>query len=237
MFVTIRSPICDEGKSVQVIVGLSNGKLETSLLRAGDAAAVGEAAEWARRGYPVVFPTDTVYGVGVTPFDEAAIERLYALKGRPAEKGIPILLADLAALDGVARAVPPAARALIDHFWPGPLTLIVPRRPELPAVISPDDTIAVRVPAHDVARALIGAAGGALATTSANLSGQAPARSGATAFTALRGRVAAVLDDGPSPVGQASTIVDCTGRRPLILRAGPLSAADLGLEDQPPNLP
>ena len=207
------------------------GQPETSLLRAGDAAAVAEAAEWARRGLPVVFPTDTVYGVGVTPFDAAAIERLYALKGRPAEKGIPILLADVAALDAVARAVPPTARDLIDRFWPGPLTLIVPRWPELPDIISPDDTIAVRVPAHAVARALIRAAGGALATTSANLSGEEPARSGAAAFAALRGRVAAVLDDGPSSGGLASTIVDCTGRRPIILRAGPLTAGDLGLVD------
>lgn len=200
-------------------------------MRAGDATAVAQAAGWARRGYPVVFPTDTVYGVGVNPFDAAAIDRLYALKGRPAEKGIPILLDGVAALDRVARAVPPTARAFIDRFWPGPLTLIVPRRRELPANIAPVDTIAVRVPAHAVARALIAAAGGALATTSANLSGQAPARSGAAAFAALRGRVAAVLDDGPSPVGQASTIVDCSGPRPIILRAGPLSAADLGLEE------
>ncbi len=207
------------------------GRPETSLLRAGDAAAVAEAADWARRGYPVVFPTDTVYGVGVAPFDAVAIERLYALKGRPSEKGIPILLGDVAALDGVSRAVPPLARDLIARFWPGPLTLIVPRRPELPAVISPDDTIAVRVPDHAVARALIAAAGGALATTSANLSGEEPARSGAAAFAALRGRVAAVLDDGPSPVGRASTIVDCTGRQPVILRSGPLSATDLGLAD------
>lgn len=216
---------------LEVIADSTVGQPETSLLRAGDAAAMAEAAEWACRGLPVVFPTDTVYGVGVTPFDAAAIERLYALKGRPAEKGIPILLADLAALDAVARAVPPPALDLIDRFWPGPLTLIVPRRPELPDIISPDDTIAVRVPAHAVACALIRAAGGALATTSANLSGEEPARSGAAAFAALRGRVAAVLDDGPSPGGQASTIVDCTGHRPIILRAGPLTAADLGLAD------
>jgi L-threonylcarbamoyladenylate synthase len=210
---------------------LSSGQIETSLLRAGGDAAVDEAAAWTRRGYPVVFPTDTVYGVGVNPFDAAAIERLYALKGRPAEKGIPILLADAAALEIVALAIPPAARDFIARFWPGPLTLIVPRRPELPANIAPDDTIAVRVPAHDVARALIAAASGALATTSANLSGQEPARSGAAAFAALRGRVAAVLDDGPSPVGRPSTIVDCTSPRPVILRAGPLSAVDLGLEE------
>jgi L-threonylcarbamoyladenylate synthase len=200
-------------------------------LRAGDPAAVAEAAGWLRRGYPVVFPTDTVYGVGVTPFEEAAIKRLYTLKGRSADKGIPVLLADAGDLDSVAKAVPPSAAALIARFWPGALTLIVPRRAELPRVISPNDTIAVRVPDHAVARALIRAAGGAVATSSANLSGQPSARSGAEALAALGGIVAAVLDDGPSPGDRASTIVDCTGARPLILRVGPLSAADLGLEE------
>jgi L-threonylcarbamoyladenylate synthase len=206
------------------------GKLDTRVLDAGDPAAVEEAAAWLRRGYPVVFPTDTVYGVGVTPFDAAAIEWLYAVKGRPASKGIPILLAAAADLESVAAAVPSAARALIDRFWPGPLTLVVPRRPDLPAALSPDDTIAVRLPAHEVARAVIRLAGGATATSSANRSGHEPALSGAAASAALGGYVAAILDGGPSPGGMASTVVDCTGVRPVITRPGPLSAVDLGLE-------
>ena len=90
----------------------------------------------------MVLPTDTVYGVGVLPYDAAAVDRLYAVKGRPAEKGIPILLGDVADVAHVAGIIPPAAAALMAHFWPGPLTLIVPRRPELPANLSPDDTIA-----------------------------------------------------------------------------------------------
>jgi L-threonylcarbamoyladenylate synthase len=198
-------------------------------LNANDPAAVEAAAAWLRRGYPVVFPTDTVYGVGVTPFDEAAVEWLYAVKGRPTSKGIPILLAAADDLESVAATIPPAARELIDRFWPGPLTLVVPRRAELPANLSPDDTIAVRLPDHAVARAVIRAAGGAVATSSANRSGQPPALSGAAAADALGGAVAAVLDDGPSPGGMASTVVDCTGSRPVITREGPLSAAELGL--------
>lgn len=206
-------------------------QLETRLLRSGDPASIAEAAAWLSRGYPVVFPTDTVYGVGVIPYEEAAIERLYAVKERPAAKGIPILLSEAADLARVARSIPPTAQALIDRFWPGPLTIIVPRRPDLPDVISPNDTIAVRIPAHAIARDLIRQAGGAVATTSANLSGHEPAHSGAAAFAALRGRVAAVLDDGPSPGDRASTIVDCTGARPVLVREGPLSAADLGLDE------
>jgi L-threonylcarbamoyladenylate synthase len=203
--------------------------LDTRYLSGDDPSSIDEAAVWLRRGYPVVFPTDTVYGVGVVPYDAAAIEWLYALKGRPAGKGIPILLADAADLASVAAAVPPSARELIDRFWPGPLTLIVPRRPDLPAGISPNDNVAVRVPDHGVARALIRRAGGAVATTSANLSGREPARNGAEAAASLGGFVAAIVDDGPSPGGQASTIVDCTGPWPVIARKGPLAAADLGI--------
>jgi len=203
----------------------------TLRLDADDPAAVALAAEHLRRGLPVVFPTDTVYGIGVLPFDPVAIERLYAAKGRPAEKGIPVLLAEPADVAQIAADVPPAAAALMARFWPGPLTLIVPRQPTLPDNLSPNDTVAVRVPDHAVARALIRAAGGAVAATSANVSGQPAARSAGEALAALAGRAAAVLDDGPSPGGRASTIVDCTVQPPVILRVGPLSAADLGLRE------
>ena len=204
--------------------------MTTRWLDATDPTAIPTAADLLRRGLPVVLPTDTVYGVGVLPYDAAAVDRLYAVKGRPAEKGIPILLGDVADVAHVAGIIPPAAAALMAHFWPGPLTLIVPRRPELPANLSPDDTIAVRVPDHALARALIRAAGGAVAATSANVSGQPPARAADEALAVLGGRVAAVLDDGPSPGGVASTVVDCTVDPPVVRRAGPLTAADLGLE-------
>ena len=202
----------------------------TLRLDAADPAAIDKVADLLRRGLPVVFPTDTVYGVGVLPFDAAALSQLYAAKGRPTEKGIPVLLGDVADVAHVAGVIPLAAAALMAHFWPGPLTLVVPRRAGLPANLSPDDTVAVRVPDHAVARALIRAAGGAVAATSANVSGQPPARSADEALAELDGRVAAVLDDGLSPGGVASTVVDCTSERPVVLRVGPLSAADLGLE-------
>lgn len=225
----------NQGKTEHVIARPKGTKLDTRHLLAAEPSAVIEAAAWLRRGYPVVFPTDTVYGVGVLPFDASALDSLYALKGRPADKGIPVLLADAADLFKVAEAIPPAAQRLIDRFWPGPLTLIVPRRAGLPDAISPNDNIAVRLPDHALARALIHEAGGAVATTSANLSGHDPALSGAAALAALRGAVAAVLDDGPTPGDRPSTIVDCSAARPFIVRPGPLSAVGLGLEENSHN--
>lgn len=213
-----------------MLAELTSITLNTRHLPAGEPSAIIEAAEWLRRGFPVVFPTDTVYGVGVLPFDATALDRLYALKGRPAEKGIPVLLADAVDLFKVAGEISLHAQRLIDRFWPGPLTLIVPRRAGLPDAISPNQNIAVRLPDHAVARALIREAGGAVATTSANLSGHDPALSGAAALAALGSMVAVVLDDGPTPGDRPSTIVDCSSERPFIVREGPLSAADLGLE-------
>lgn len=120
-----------------MIAGIDIVYLQTSYLRAGDTTAIDEAAVWLRRGLPVVFPTDTVYGVGVMPFDEAAIERLYQVKERDLSKGIPILLADAADLERVAGSISPFAQWLIEQFWPGPLTLIVPRAPGLPIASHP----------------------------------------------------------------------------------------------------
>jgi L-threonylcarbamoyladenylate synthase len=194
-----------------------------------NANATESAAALLRAGRLVVFPTDTVYGVGADAWDGTAVARLYQVKERPRHKGIPILLGDAAALDEVAAAIPDSARRYMEAFWPGPLTLIVPKSPRLPAAISANEKVAVRLPDHDVTRALIRAAGGAAAATSANLSGQPPARSGEAALAALGDRVAAVLDDGPAPGGVASTVVDCTVAPPRVLRPGPITAADLSL--------
>ncbi len=202
-------------------------ELHTRLLHAGDPGAIDATAVALRQGQLAVIPTDTVYGVGCDAFNAGAIERLYRVKQRPSEKGIPVLLADPADLARVARAVPAVAQALIARFWPGPLTLIVPRHAALPANISQDANIAVRIPDCDVARAVIRQAGGALATSSANLSGQAPAQSGAEALAALAGRVDVVLDDGPTGQALPSTIIDCTGNEPVVLRQGPLTMAEL----------
>jgi L-threonylcarbamoyladenylate synthase len=201
--------------------------MKTHLLDAQQPDAVAQAAGWLRQGQLVAFPTDTVYGVGVDAFNAAAIEQLYQAKQRPTSKGIPILLADPADLDKVTQHVPAVARRLMARYWPGPLTLIVPRHPDLPANISPNDSIAVRLPDCEVARALIRAAGGAVAATSANQSGQPPAQTGTEVLAALEGLVTAVLDDGPAPGGVPSTIITFANGQLRIIRKGPITAHDL----------
>lgn len=205
-------------------------RVTTCVLDAQDLTAVPAAAAAIRRGQLVVLPTDTVYGVGTTPWHGEAIIALYTAKVRPAEKGIPILLADVADVAQVAREVPAAARPLIERFWPGPLTLVLPRRAELPSELAPGDTVAVRIPDHELSRAIIRAAGGAVATTSANRSGSAAAQTAEEALAQLAGAVELIIDAGPSPQGHASTVVDCTTAQLRILRVGPLTAVDLGLE-------
>lgn len=201
--------------------------LNTRHILASQENAIAETAVFLHQGELVVFPTDTVYGVGVHAFNAPAILKLYAVKQRTLDKGIPILLADLDDIAKVASTIPAAAQVAIETFWPGPLTIIVPKHPDLPDCISPNEGIAVRIPANDAARALIRAAGGALATSSANLSGQPPASDGPTAFAELQGRIAAVLDDGPTPGNTPSTIVSYLGPTPVILREGPITATQL----------
>ncbi|MGD2078448.1 MAG: L-threonylcarbamoyladenylate synthase [Chloroflexota bacterium] len=201
--------------------------METILLDANAPDAIREAADFVRAGQLVAFPTDTLYGVGSSIDDGRPISRLFVAKERSLAKGIPILLADAGDVDLVAADVPPVARDFMTRYWPGPLTIIVARRPGLPAVLAPGNSVAVRVPDHPVARRFIRAAGGAVAATSANLSGRQPALNAGEAMAALGGRIAAVLDGGPVRVGQASTIVDCTADPPLIVRQGPVPASAL----------
>ena len=194
----------------------------TKILNAADPTAITQAAEAIKQGDLVVFPTDTLYGVGVDAFSETAVAKLYAAKKRPFSKGIPILLADIDDLNKVVASVPHTARAYIEQYWPGPLTLILPKADHLPANISPNQGIAVRIPDHSDGRAFIRAAGGALATSSANLSGQPPATTANQALAQLNGMATIILDAGPSPQQVASTIIDCTGPTLTIVRQGPL---------------
>ena len=195
---------------------------DTHLIPAAQPDAIEQALRILRAGGLAAFPTDTVYGVGALAFDGPAVESIYAAKDRPVEKAIPILIADADDLDKVAVDVPPMARILAARFWPGPLTLVVPKQPTLPEAISATTTVAVRIPDHPVARALLRAAG-PMAVTSANLSGQPSPVEAEEVLRQLNGRIPLVLDGGVTPGGVPSTLVDCLGAEPVLLREGPLT--------------
>lgn len=180
-------------------------------------------ADAIRLGGLVVFPTDTVYGVGCDPYNVAAIRRIYRAKGRAQAKALPLLLSEASRISDVAQETPEAARLLGAAFWPGALTLVVWRRPGLPPELGGGSTIAVRVPDHAWVREFIGLCGGALATTSANLSGEPDATDARTAASYLGADVEFVVDGGASAGGVPSTVVDCTTRPVRVLRAGAIS--------------
>lgn len=187
-----------------------------------------EAAEHLRRGGLVAFPTETVYGLGADASDAAAVARIFAAKGRPADHPLIVHLADADQLDAWAADVPESARRLAARFWPGPLTLILRKRPEVPdAVTGGQPTVGVRVPSHPVARALLRAFGGGVAAPSANRFGRVSPTTAERVVAELGDRVDVVLDGGACEVGLESTIVDLSGDRPRLLRPGGIDAAEL----------
>jgi L-threonylcarbamoyladenylate synthase len=190
------------------------------------AKEIEQALRILKHGGIVAFPTDTVYGLGSLAFDNTAIESIYAAKDRPIEKAIPILMADLVDLEKIADDIPEMALRFASHFWPGPLTCIVPKKPILPPAVSATPTVAVRIPDHPDARALLRAAG-PMAVTSANISGQPSPSTAREVYDQLKGRIPLILDGGKTQGGVPSTLVDCTGHEPVILREGPISMSDL----------
>lgn len=200
------------------------------VLAAIDDGVIAAAATALRNGAIVALPTDTVYGIAADLNRPEAIERLYTVKGRPESKAIPILLADASGIDLVALEMPPPARILAQRFWPGGLTLVVPSQLGLPAPVTSSDergqaTVAIRVPDHPVARAIIAAAGGALAVTSANRSGEAPALDAGPLACLHLLPSDLIIDGGPTPGDKPSTIVAVMGEAIAILREGTISAA------------
>lgn len=188
---------------------------------ADDVAGRAEAVLVLRAGGVVALPTDTVYGIAVALDTPGGIERLFAVKRRPPDKGI-MLLIDDAAQAGAIGIMTPASTALADACWPGGLTVVVPQRPDvpLPAVLTGGaPTIGLRAPAHDAPRALARGLG-PMPVTSANVSGLPEARDAAAIVDQLGDAVDLVLDGGPAHGGPASTVVDCTGERPVVLRVG-----------------
>ncbi len=197
-------------------------------VRVADAAAIREAAGLLRTGALVAFPTETVYGLGALALDVRAVGRIFAAKGRPPDNPLIVHVSHLDALADVAAHIPEVARRLGQRFWPGPLTLVLPRGPAVPDIVTAGlSTVAVRIPAHPVALELIRAVGAPVAAPSANRSGRpSPTRAEHVADD-LAQRVAMILDGGPTEVGIESTVLDVTGERPVLLRCGAVTRTDL----------
>ncbi len=191
-----------------------------------DPAALREAAAVLRAGGLVAFPTETVYGLGADGLDAGAVARIYAAKGRPSTNPLILHVDGLPMARSLCRTWPEAAIRLAEAFWPGPLTLVLPRRDVVPdAVTGGGGTVALRMPAHRVPLSLIGLLGRPLAAPSANLSERVSPTRAAHVLEDLEGRIPLVLDGGPTARGLESTVVDLSGEAPRILRPGPIPPA------------
>jgi L-threonylcarbamoyladenylate synthase len=195
--------------------------------------AIEAAARAVQRGGLVVLPTDTVYGIGADAFDHAAVQALLDAKGRGREMPPPVLISAATTLAALATNVQSYVEALTEAFWPGPLTLVCEQQPSLTWDLGETrGTVAVRMPDHEIALALLERTG-PLAVSSANLSGLPAATEAAAAEGMLGESVEVVLDGGPSPKGEASTILDVRASQPRLLRLGALSVAELNDVIQP----
>lgn len=188
---------------------------------APEPAMIADAAQVLRAGGLVAFPTETVYGLGALALDPKAVARVFVAKGRPATDPLIVHVATVEHLAQVLDAEPPALRTLAARFWPGPLTVIGPRQARVPeAVTAGGPSVAVRVPAHPVAQALLHATGAPIAAPSANRFSHPSPTSADHVRADLDGRIDLIVDGGPTPVGVESTIVDLSQVPPMVLRPG-----------------
>jgi L-threonylcarbamoyladenylate synthase len=181
-----------------------------------------------KKGGIVAYPTDTVYGLGAGISFTQAIERIYAVKERALNNPFPLLLSDISQISQVAESVPPVAWRLMDIYWPGALTLVLPALKNVPRIITAGGTtVAVRIPAHPVPVALIRGIGEPIVGTSANLSKYPSALTALEVSSQLGNKVDFIIDGGKSRGGIESTIVDVTGDKPVVLREGAISRTDI----------
>jgi L-threonylcarbamoyladenylate synthase len=189
---------------------------------------IAKAAALIRAGKTVAFPTETVYGLGADAFNALAVARIFEIKGRPSFDPLIVHLADIAHLEGVASGVPLLAHKLAEKFWPGPLTLVLPKTAAVPDIVTSGlNTVGVRVPDHALARALIEAAGTPVAAPSANLFGRISPTTAQHVRDQLGASVDLILDGGPCRVGVESTIVSFAEARPLVLRLGGVTVEEI----------
>ncbi|MEE8391352.1 MAG: L-threonylcarbamoyladenylate synthase [Anaerolineae bacterium] len=204
--------------------------MRTEVIHVGNENAQHRAVEVLKGGGLVAFSTDTVYGLAALPWNLDALAHLLEAKQRRPDKPIPLLLSDADQLDRVAtipRRFRRQARRLITHFWPGGLTLVLPKTEIVPSLISPNHTVGVRVPNLLLSRMIIQSAGGVLAVTSANISGQLSPITAQEVKEQLGGRIELILDDGPTLGGIPSSVLDCTVSPPSLLRHGAVTEVAL----------
>ncbi|HEY0868313.1 MAG TPA: L-threonylcarbamoyladenylate synthase [Fimbriimonas sp.] len=186
---------------------------------------IAQAARFLREGVLIGMPTETVYGIAAQADDPEAVQHVFRLKGRPADNPLIVHIAGLSQLREVARVVTDAAKRLTERFWPGPLTVVLPKNPRIPHIVTAErDTVAVRVPAHPVALKLLRAAGPLSAPSANRFMSLSPTRA-EDIDPELGDRLGMILDGGPCTVGVESTVVDCTGPFPRILRPGGIDRA------------
>jgi len=177
-----------------------------------------------QKGGVIAFPTDTVYGLGADAFNASAVERIYQVKNRPKHLQLPLLIANIEQLTVLADPITEIAQLLARRFWPGGLTLVLPKTVSLPAHVAPGPTIAVRVPDHPVCMALVQRLGNPIIGTSANISGQPAALTAEEVGQQLGGKMDFIINGGKCPGGKESTVVDVTHGSPIILRQGIIPA-------------
>ncbi len=195
----------------------------TEILPAESHQAIRLARRLLREGEVIAFPTDTVYGVGTNAFQAWSVRRVFALKQRPPDKALPVFIYQVDDLNQVARNVPNRAWLLLQKLWPGPLTVVLPKNPHLPAAVTGgQDTIAVRIPNHPLCLELVVGFGRPLAVTSANLSGRPTPPTAQGVAAQLGPGLPLVLDGGPSPTSRPSTVIDLSVDPPRLLRQGDL---------------
>jgi L-threonylcarbamoyladenylate synthase len=186
------------------------------------------AAGLIKRGWIVAFPTETVYGLGADVFDEAAVARIFEAKRRPPDNPLIAHIGSLDQLGRLAAEVKPFARTLMDRFFPGPLTVVLKKTDEVPLIATAGlDTIGVRMPRHPVAREFLKACGTPVVAPSANLSGRPSPTTWRAVFEDLNGRIDCILQGEATEIGLESTVVDCSGEVPMVLRLGSVSLADI----------
>lgn len=193
-----------------------------------DPAVIARAAELLRAGRLVAFPTETVYGLGANALDAAAVARIFEAKGRPSFNPLIVHAGSASEVFALARETNERAIALANAFWPGPLTLVLPKQPIVPDIVTAGlDSVAVRVPAHPVARALLAEAKIPIAAPSANLSTMLSPTQGRHVQGSLGERVDLILDAGPTPVGIESTVIDVSHAMPTLLRPGTITVPEI----------